>query len=101
MEAIQFIGTNPNELIKAISNAIVPELEQRLSKQFQPKEPTTYLTRKEVCELLHIDYSTLNRWANFDELTNTLRTQRGQIPVEKNKQSMNIRNKQDHITPFF
>ncbi|MCT6765871.1 helix-turn-helix domain-containing protein [Riemerella anatipestifer] len=68
MEAIQFIGTNPNELIKAISNAIVPELEQRLSKQFQPKEPTTYLTRKEVCELLHIDYSTLNRWTKNGKL---------------------------------
>ncbi|MDD1524163.1 helix-turn-helix domain-containing protein [Riemerella anatipestifer] len=68
MEAIQFIGTNPNELIKAISNAIVPELEQRLSKQFQPKEPTTYLTRKEVKEMLSIDLSTLNRWTKDGKL---------------------------------
>ncbi|MEJ8597306.1 helix-turn-helix domain-containing protein [Riemerella anatipestifer] len=69
MEAIQFIGTNPNELIKAISKAIVPELEQRLSKQFQPKEPTTYLTRKEVKEMLSIDLSTLNRWTKDGKLT--------------------------------
>lgn len=62
MSAIQFIGTTPTDLISELKNAIIPELEQRLSQQFQPKQPTQYLTRAEVCELLQIDLSTLHRW---------------------------------------
>jgi len=33
-----------------------------LSKQFQPKQPTEYLTRQEVADLLKIDLSTLWHW---------------------------------------
>lgn len=38
------------------------EFETRLSGNFQPKQPTEYLTRAEVCEMLKIDLSTLWRW---------------------------------------
>ncbi|SDE48431.1 helix-turn-helix domain-containing protein [Riemerella columbipharyngis] len=69
MEAIQFIGTHPDALVQEIKEAIIPELEQRLSKQFQPKEPTQYLTRKEVCELLDINLSTLHRWMKKGKIT--------------------------------
>ena len=31
-----------------------------LKKNFQPKEPTTYLTRNEVSEMLHCDLSTVH-----------------------------------------
>lgn len=55
---IQFIGTNPTDLIKELENSLIP----KLSAQFQPKEPTEYLTRSEVCKLLKIDLSTLHRW---------------------------------------
>jgi len=44
MNIIQFIGTTPDDLIKEIKNVILPELREELSKGFQPKEPTQYLT---------------------------------------------------------
>lgn len=62
MSTIQFIGTTPDDLIQEIKKEIIPELKAELSKEFQPKEPTSYLTRQEVCEMLHIDLSTLHRW---------------------------------------
>ncbi|ASE64329.1 DNA-binding protein [Chryseobacterium indologenes] len=62
MTTIQFIGTTPNDLIREIKKEIIPELKEQLKEEFQPKEPTSYLTRNEVCELLHIDLSTLHRW---------------------------------------
>lgn len=62
MNSIQFIGTNPADLITALENSLIPKLTERLSKQFQPIAPTEFLTRSEVCKLLKIDLSTLHRW---------------------------------------
>ena len=62
MSTIQFIGTNPTDLITELKNVLIPELKAQLSAQFQPKEPTEYLTRSEVCRLLKINLSTLHRW---------------------------------------
>ena len=62
MSTLQFIGITPNDLILAIKKTLIPELRDQLSKDFQPKEPTEYLTRAEVCKLLKIDLSTLHRW---------------------------------------
>ena len=62
MSSIQFIGTNPSDLITELKNSLIPELKAQLSAQFQPKEPTEYLTRSEVCKLLKINLSTLHRW---------------------------------------
>lgn len=69
MNTIQFIGTTPNDLITEIKNALIPELREQLSRDFQPKEPTEYLTRSEVCKLLQIDLSTLHRWRKDGTLT--------------------------------
>lgn len=68
MSAIQFIGTTPAELVNEIKTAIIPELKEELSKEFQPKQPTEYLTRTEVCKLLKIDLSTLHRWTKSAKL---------------------------------
>ncbi|WP_312206100.1 helix-turn-helix domain-containing protein [Epilithonimonas hominis] len=62
MSTIQFIGTNPTDLITELKNSLIPELKAQLSAQFQPIQPTEYLTRSEVCKLLKIDLSTLHRW---------------------------------------
>ena len=62
MSLIQFIGTNPSDLISELKNSLIPELKAQLSAQFQPTEPTEYLTRSEVCKLLKIDMSSLHRW---------------------------------------
>jgi excisionase family DNA binding protein len=59
---VQFIDTTPSELIMELKAALIPELREQLSQDFQPKLPTEYLTRKDVCNLLQIDLSTLHRW---------------------------------------
>ncbi len=62
MDSIQFIGTTPHDLILKLKDSLIPELTSQLSAQFQPVQPTEYLTRSEVCKLLKIDLSTLHRW---------------------------------------
>lgn len=61
MKQIQFISVDPEELkrevVEEITNALVPAL----SKLFQPKEPSKYVTRNFVAkEMLHCDLSTLH-----------------------------------------
>ena len=43
------------------------ELEQ-LKQEYQPKQPTQYLTRAEVAKLLQIDLSTLHAWTKKGKL---------------------------------
>ncbi|MDR6404576.1 MULTISPECIES: helix-turn-helix domain-containing protein [Chryseobacterium] len=62
MKTIQFLGTTDSEFLQRFKDEIIPELREQLSKEFQPKEPTEYLTRDEVCDLLKIDKSTLWRY---------------------------------------
>lgn len=68
LEQIQFIGTTPSDLIRQFKDEVIPQLKAELSKEFQPKQPTEYLTRNEVCELLKIDLSTLHRWTKAGKL---------------------------------
>lgn len=65
---IQFIGLSPSDFIDSLKEQLVPELEARLAEQFQPKQPTEYLSRNEVCDMLKIDLSTLHRWRKSGEL---------------------------------
>ena len=58
-ESIQFIQISPEEHEERIYRRIKGEFEQ-LKKDFQPKEPTEYLTRNEVKELLKVDLSTIH-----------------------------------------
>ena len=62
MSTIQFIATSDDILIQKLENSLIPKLAEKLSAQFQPIQPTEYLTRSEVCKLLKIDLSTLHRW---------------------------------------
>ena len=39
-----------------------------LKKSFVPKEPTTYLTRNEVSEMLQVDLSTVHNWTKKGRL---------------------------------
>lgn len=68
-EQIQFIGTTPEILCATLEERLIPELEQRLAKRFQPIEPPKYLTRKDVCEIFQIDLSTLYRWTKEGRLS--------------------------------
>lgn len=61
MEQIQFISTTPTALIDLIDENIKKRLED-LKKNFQPKEPTEYLTRNEVAKMLKINLSSVHNW---------------------------------------
>ncbi len=67
MKQIQFISVTPEQLQNAIIKSVNEQLEQ-LKKEFQPKEPTEYLTRNEVKELLNVDLSTVHNWTKRKKL---------------------------------
>jgi excisionase family DNA binding protein len=67
MGTIQFIQSSPQELQEAIVKAFSEQLES-LKADFQPKEPTEYLTRPEVAEMLSINLSTLHNWVRDGKL---------------------------------
>lgn len=67
-EKIQFIQVTPKELEESILTGIKTALED-LKENFQPKEPTEYLTRNEVASLLKVDLSTVHNWTKRNKLT--------------------------------
>ena len=68
MQQIQFIGTTPTALIELIDETVNRRLND-LKKNFQPKEPTEFLTRQEVAEMLSVDLSTVHNWTKKGILT--------------------------------
>ena len=66
-EIVQFIQTTPEQLNEAIISGVKSELE-KLKAEFQPKQPTEFLTRNEVKELLKIDLSTVHNWTKRGKL---------------------------------
>ncbi len=58
---IQFLQVTPEQLQEAIIKGIKIQLDE-LKKHLQPKEPTTYLTRNEVAEMLSVDLSTVHNY---------------------------------------
>lgn len=67
MQQVQFIQTSPEQLQQSFADLLRGEIEA-LKKEFQPKEPTQYLTRTEVAEMLQIDLSTLHSWVKKGKL---------------------------------
>lgn len=61
MKQIQFIQITPEQLQNAIIDGIKIQIED-LKSHFTPKEPTEYLTRKEVSQLFKVDISTIHNW---------------------------------------
>lgn len=59
MTQVQLVGITPEELNLAIFNHIDKKVDE-LKKSFQPKEPTKYLTRNQVAEMLCIDISSVH-----------------------------------------
>ncbi|WP_299529075.1 DNA-binding protein [Ulvibacterium sp.] len=57
---IQFINTTPEELLEEVDKRLEEKLEI-IKKNFQPKEPTQYVTRNYVAEeMLFCDLSTVH-----------------------------------------
>ena len=67
MKQIQFIQVTPEQLQEAIISGVKDQLED-LRKSFSTKEPTNYLTRNEVAELLHVDLSTVHNYTKRGKL---------------------------------
>jgi hypothetical protein len=66
-KAIQFIGTTPDEVNQPVLN-LISEGFEKILKEFQPKQPTEFLTRNQVKELLDIDLSTVHNWTKKGKL---------------------------------
>ena len=64
---IQFIQSSPEELENRIYNRFKSEIDN-LRSDFQPKQPTEYLTRNQVKELLDVDLSTIHNWTKRGKL---------------------------------
>lgn len=58
----------PEDFIQKLKDALIPELTEKLSKDFQPKEPEEYLTVKEVCKLLKVTSPTVSRWRKENKI---------------------------------
>ena len=54
--------TSKDDLINNILNGIEEKL-NNFEKKFQPKEPTQWITRKEVSEILSISLVTISAWS--------------------------------------
>ncbi|MEG0927926.1 helix-turn-helix domain-containing protein [Chryseobacterium sp.] len=60
---VQFIQTTPTQLAELINNGVKSQLDD-LKKQLDLNTQEELLTRKETCDLLKIDSSTLWHWTN-------------------------------------
>ena len=67
MQTSTLIQTTPEQLTGVILSEIDKKLNE-LKKDFQPKEPTEYLTRNETAKLLSINLSTLHFWTKKGKL---------------------------------
>jgi len=56
---IQLIQISPDELREAIISGVRAEVE-KLKTDFQPLQPTEYMTRNEVRDFLNVDLSTVH-----------------------------------------
>jgi excisionase family DNA binding protein len=55
------------ETIFALFEALKKQIKD-LDQKFEPKEPTEYLTRKEVAKMLKCDLSTIHNWTTQGKL---------------------------------
>ncbi len=67
MESIQFLNVTPNELKQEITKEVINHLE-KFFKDFKPKQPNDYLSRKEVATLFKVDISTISNWQKSGKL---------------------------------
>ena len=67
MKAIQLISISPQELQEIILQGISEQLEE-FKKDLPLGSKTTYLSRREVAEMLQIDLSTLYHWTKKGKL---------------------------------
>lgn len=67
MQTVQFIQTTPEQLQSSITAGVKTHLDEFL-KNFTPKQPNEYLTRREVAEMFNVDLSTIHNWCKSGKL---------------------------------
>ena len=67
MEQTQFVLTTNEQIENTINKVLKIQLDE-LKKNFQPKEPSEFLTRNEVAKLFKIDLSTVHNWSKNGKL---------------------------------
>jgi hypothetical protein len=67
MEAIQFVGTSPQDLKNEITADVKVVLNDFL-KHFAPVQPKEYLTRSDVAKMFSVDISTVHNWCKSKRL---------------------------------
>ena len=70
MTQLEFIQVTPQQLREYLADYF-SDINRKLDgikKDFQPKEPTEYLTRKEVQKMLNINMGTLDNWTKHGKL---------------------------------
>jgi predicted DNA-binding transcriptional regulator AlpA len=67
MEKIQFFEVSPEQLQQQITSGVKEQLNEFL-KNYTPKQPNEYLTRKEVATLFNVDISTIHNWCKSGRL---------------------------------
>jgi hypothetical protein len=67
MEAIQFVGTSPQDLKNEITADVKVVLDDFL-KHFKPVQPAEYLTRQQVAKMFDVDLSTVHNWCKSGKL---------------------------------
>ena len=66
MEKVQIIS-DPLEFRQQIADGVKIQLQDFL-KEFKPKQPNEYLTRKEVATMFNVDISTIHNWCKSKKL---------------------------------
>jgi len=61
METIQFIQITPEQLKSDILEGVKKEIDI-LKKEYQPKNPTEFLSRNDVAKMLKINVSSVHNW---------------------------------------
>lgn len=61
MGNIQFIQVTPEQLQSSIIEGVKAQIDE-LKKNWQPKEPTQYMSRHALAEWLKVDISTIHNW---------------------------------------
>ena len=67
MEAIQFVGTSPQDLKNEITADVKVVLDDFL-KHYKPISPSEYLTRQQVAKMFDVDLSTVHNWCKKGKL---------------------------------
>jgi predicted KAP-like P-loop ATPase len=66
-QKIQFLQTTPQQLQSEINAGVKIILEDFL-KNFKPKLPNEYLSRKDVADMFGVDISTIHNWSKSGKL---------------------------------